>query len=66
MCFGGGGSQPQATVTTPAVPVDQISAGHPTITVQQNPSQAPDPASTRTTTPNTQSTGATGLNTLGM
>lgn len=30
MCFGS--SQPQATVTTPAVSVDQISAGKPTVT----------------------------------
>lgn len=37
MCFSGG-SSPAAPVQTPAVPVDQISAGQPTITV------APDSA----------------------
>jgi hypothetical protein len=64
MCFGGGGGgSPQAPATTPAVPVDQITAGHPTVTVTQNPSQnPPDPAPRSSDTPPAaQSSSGSGL-----
>lgn len=71
MCFGGGGgSQPQATVTTPAVPVSEITAGHPTVTVSP-PKADPPPASptsnkTSSAPAASQIAGNTGLNPLGM
>ena len=63
MCFGGSSSAPTAPTTTPAVPVDQITAGHPTITVAPNPStNQPDAAPRTAATPASQSPGSTGLN----
>lgn len=64
MCFGGS-STPAAPTETPAVPVDQISAGQPTITVA--PSAAAKAAASATPGPSTPASsqvsgGGTGLN----
>jgi hypothetical protein len=62
MCMGGGGSAPTATVQTPAVPVSDITAGHPTIQVIPPKPQADPTAAMAKAPAPSQVQGATGLN----
>ncbi len=60
MCMGGG-QTPQAQVNTPAVPVSDITAGHPTVKVIP-PGQEDTGSPVSPKAAPSQSNGATGLN----